>query len=84
MTDLIVVPHTGHWQRLKAMVLNSVSSPITKRVYNLGFDEYLRVVGQEYGLRSPENQGITYPIAGAERWLETMVFGEANNRYELR
>ena len=31
MTDLIVVPQATHWQRLKRLVLDSVSSPITKR-----------------------------------------------------
>src|SRR5438477_1045454 len=40
MTDLIVVPQTEHWQRLKRLVLDSVSSPITRRVYNLGLDEF--------------------------------------------
>ena len=40
MTDLIVVPQTNQWTRLKALVLDSVSSPITKRVYNLGLDEF--------------------------------------------
>ena len=40
MNDLIVVPQTSHWQKLKALVLNSVSSPITRRVYNLGLDEF--------------------------------------------
>ncbi len=37
-TDLIVVPYAAQWQRLKRLVLDSVSSPITKRVYNLGLD----------------------------------------------
>src|SRR5437763_703279 len=41
MTDLIVVPQTTQWQRLKALVLDSVSSPITRRVYNLGLDEFI-------------------------------------------
>src|SRR5271157_5508742 len=40
MTDLIVVPQTNQWSRLKALVLDSVSSPITKRVHNLGPDEF--------------------------------------------
>ena len=40
MNDLIVVPQTNHWHKLKALVLNSVSSPITRRVYNLGLDEF--------------------------------------------
>ena len=40
MTDLIVVPQAAHWQRLKQLVLDSVSSPITRRVYNLGLDKF--------------------------------------------
>ena len=47
MTDLIVVPRTKHWQKLKALVLDSVSSPITRRVYNLGLDEFFEWFGQE-------------------------------------
>jgi site-specific recombinase XerD len=47
MTDLIVVPQATQWQRLKALVLDSVSSPITKRVYNLGLDEFFEWFGQE-------------------------------------
>jgi integrase len=35
------------WRRLKALVLDSVSSPITKRVYNLGLDEFIAWYGQE-------------------------------------
>ena len=41
MNDLIVVPQPNHWQKLKSLVLNSVSSPITRCVYNLGLDEFL-------------------------------------------
>ena len=40
MTGLIPVPRASQWQRLKALVLDSVSSPITKRVYNLGLDGF--------------------------------------------
>ena len=40
MNDLIVVPQANQWLRLKSLVLDSVSSPITKRVYNLGLDEF--------------------------------------------
>jgi integrase len=47
MTDLMVVPQTTHWHKLKALVLDSVSSPITKRVYNLGLDEFFAWYGQE-------------------------------------
>src|ERR1700681_2680399 len=41
MTDLIAVQKIGGWEKLKALVLDSVSSPITKRVYNMALDEFL-------------------------------------------
>src|SRR5678809_1108573 len=47
MSDLIVVPQASQWQRLKALVLDSVSSPITRRVYNLGVDEFFAWYSQE-------------------------------------
>jgi site-specific recombinase XerD len=47
MTDLIVVPQAAQWRRLKSLVLDSVSSPITKRVYNLGLDEFFEWFGRE-------------------------------------
>ena len=40
MNELAVVDKGADWRRLKALVLDSVSSPITKRVYNLGLDEF--------------------------------------------
>jgi site-specific recombinase XerD len=41
MNDLAVVEKPAEWDRLKQMVLDSVSSPITKRVYNMALDEFL-------------------------------------------
>src|SRR6185312_16600926 len=41
MNDLTVVEMPANWDRLKAMVLDSVSSPITKRVYNMALEEFL-------------------------------------------
>src|SRR6516225_10007944 len=41
MNDLVVVEKPAEWDRLKQMVLDSVSSPITKRVYNMALDEFL-------------------------------------------
>src|SRR5215470_9981385 len=41
MNDLIVVEKPAEWDRLKQLVLDSVSSPITKRVYNMALDEFL-------------------------------------------
>jgi len=40
MNGLIVVPQENQWHKLKTLVLDSVSSPITRRVYNLGLDEF--------------------------------------------
>jgi integrase len=47
MNDLVVADKAAEWRRLKALVLDSVSSPITKRVYNLGLDEFFAWYGQE-------------------------------------
>ena len=41
MNDLIAVQKIAGWTKLKALVLDSVSSPITKRVYNMALDEFL-------------------------------------------
>src|SRR5215472_3364974 len=47
MNELAVMDKGADWRRLKALVLDSVSSPITKRVYNLGLDEFFAWYGQE-------------------------------------
>jgi site-specific recombinase XerD len=47
MKDLVLASRASDWRRLKALVLDSVSSPITKRVYNLGLDEFIEWYGQE-------------------------------------
>lgn len=41
MNELMVVEKLAEWQRLKALVLDSVSSPITRRVYNMALDEFI-------------------------------------------
>ena len=35
------VEKIAQWQKLKALVLDSVSSPITKRVYNMALNEFI-------------------------------------------
>jgi integrase len=47
MNELTLANRVADWHRLKALVLDSVSSPITKRVYNLGLDEFIAWYGQE-------------------------------------
>ena len=41
MNELVVADRASEWRRLKSLVLDSVSSPITRRVYNLGLDEFI-------------------------------------------
>jgi site-specific recombinase XerD len=47
MNALVVPPKATDWNRLKRLVLDSVSSPITRRVYNLGLDEFFEWYGRE-------------------------------------
>src|SRR5579862_2099167 len=41
MHDLIAVERIAQWEKLKTLVLDSVSSPITKRVYNKALNEFM-------------------------------------------
>src|SRR6476660_594273 len=41
MNELISVEKVAQWQKLKTLVLDSVSSPITKRVYNMALEEFM-------------------------------------------
>lgn len=38
---LIAIQKIAGWEKLKTLVLDSVSSPITNRVYNMALDEFL-------------------------------------------
>ena len=41
MNDLVLATKAADWYKLKALVLDSVSSPITRRVYNMALDEFM-------------------------------------------
>src|SRR6202166_4365604 len=41
MDELIAIQKSAGWEKLKTLVLDSVSSPITKRVYNMALDEFM-------------------------------------------
>ena len=47
MNQLMLLEKSAEWQRLKTLVLDSVSSPITRRLYNLALDEFLAWFQQE-------------------------------------
>jgi integrase/recombinase XerD len=74
MNDLIVVEKIAQWQRLKALVLDSVSSPITKRVYSMALDEFLAWFRQE-----PRPGGFCKATVSAWRAsLETRRLGSSS------
>src|ERR1700690_397085 len=71
MNEIAIANRAADWQRLKALVLDSVSSPITRRVYNLGLDEFITWFGQE-----PRPAGFTKATVTAWRVaLETRKLG---------
>jgi integrase len=41
MNELVAIEKIAQWEKLKALVLDSVSSPITKRVYNMALNEFM-------------------------------------------
>src|SRR5260370_25319658 len=49
MNELVLAnrARAADWRRLKMLVLDSVSPQITKRVYNLGLDEFFEWFGRE-------------------------------------
>src|ERR1700693_5618998 len=47
MNELVLANRAADWRRLKMLVLDSVSSSIMKRVYNLGLDEFFEWFGRE-------------------------------------
>ena len=47
MNDLVVVNRAAEWQKLKTLVLDSVSSPITRRVCHMALNEFFEWYGLE-------------------------------------
>jgi site-specific recombinase XerD len=41
MNELVAIEKIAQWEKLKTLVLDSVSSPITKRVYNMALNEFM-------------------------------------------
>src|SRR5271154_3762964 len=62
MNELVVADRDSEWRKLKALVLDSVSSPITRRVYNLGLDEFIAWYGE-----APRAGGFTKATVTAWR-----------------
>src|SRR6202030_1705230 len=74
MNALVVADKTSEWRRLKALVLDSVSSPITRRVYNLGLDEFIA-----WYTEAPQPAGFTKATVSAWRvTLESRRLGSVS------
>jgi hypothetical protein len=41
MNELIAIEKIAQWEKLKALVLDSVSSPVTKCVHNMALNEFM-------------------------------------------
>jgi hypothetical protein len=41
MNDLMAIQKIAQWQKVKALKLDSISSPITKRVSNMALNEFM-------------------------------------------
>ena len=54
MNELVLANRAADWSRLKALVLDSVSSPITRRVYNLGLMSSSPGTARNRGQPSPK------------------------------
>ena len=75
MNALVTTDRTSDWRRLKSLVLDSVSSPITRRVYNLGPDEFIAWYNAE-----PHAAGFTKATVMAWRvTLEARGLGPITN-----
>ena len=72
MTDLIAIQKIAGWERLKTMVLDSVSSPITKRVYNMALEEFMGWVPA--GAAARLHQGHRERVAGIARGAQAWFF----------
>jgi len=74
MNELAVVDKGADWRWLKALVLDSVSSPITKRVYKLGLDRLHRAkTWMRNALKwssEPQTDLVEALLLQAKEWLE--------------
>jgi hypothetical protein len=57
MNDLIAVEKIAQWQKLKALLVDSVSSPITKRVYNMAAERVYGMVSAGTATRLHQSDG---------------------------
>jgi len=78
MNELVVADKAAEWRKLKALVLDSISSPITKGVYNLGLDEFITWYTQE-----PRPGFTKATVAGWRVSLEAQKLGPVSINVRL-
>jgi len=64
MNDLVLAAKAADWYKLKALVLDSVPSPITRRVYNVALSEFMVWFRLEPGLQQSNGQRLERFIRG--------------------
>src|ERR1017187_5106200 len=69
MNELTVVDKATEWRRMKSLVLDSVSSPIKKRVYNMALDEFFAWSAQEPRPGFPKATVSAWRVTLEERGL---------------
>ena len=79
MNDLMVVEKLAHWEKLKALVLDSVSSPITKRVYNMALNEFL-----DWFRQAPRPGFSKATVSAWRASLETRGLGSSSPCFPLQ
>jgi len=73
VNSLSTVERSAEWLRWKALVLDSVSSPITRRVYNMALDEFMT------WLQQSSRTGFTKATVSAWRvYLEARGLGSSS------
>lgn len=71
MTETIVLGQENEWSRLKALVLDSVSSPITQTRLQHGAQRGFRVVpaGTEARLQRSDRRRVAVMARGPRAWI---------------
>src|SRR6267142_2072678 len=73
MNDLVLAEKAADWTRLKTLVLDSVSSPITRRVYNMALNEFL-----EWFRQAPRPGFSKATVSAWRASLETRGLGSSS------
>ena len=82
MNELTLTNKAADWRRLKALVLDSVSSPITRRIYRLGLDEFIAWYGQEPRPGFAKATVNAWRAALEARGLGSVSINVGSRRYE--